>query len=88
MEVVGVIIHSHACLKESNILKKGNSNKPKCENQPVGKALWPDSDLVIITDRSPVANTGYTAADATLVLVSGKALALLRWRLVLRTAYR
>lgn len=54
----------------------------------MGKALWPDSDLVIITDRSPVANTGYTAADATLFLVSGKALALLRWRMVLRTAYR
>lgn len=62
--------------------------KPKCANQPMGKALWPASELVIITNQSPVVNTGYIAAESPLALLSGKALALLGWGLFLRTAYR
>ena len=79
---------SHACLSENNHLERVIKIKPKCANQPMEKALQPDSELVIITNESPVVNTAYIAAESPLALLSGKALTLLGWRLVLRTAYR
>lgn len=81
VEVVVVVINPMLALMVIKI-------KPKCGNQPMGKALWPASELVIITNQSPVVNTGYIAAESPLALLSGKALALLGWGLVLRTAYR